>query len=169
MTRRSSALKAGWGSERAIASTPRMRPSRVRTGQERNEEVLYQSHSRSALSGVEALEQAVVQADGARPVLDPLDPHGAAGLDRRLGHARALGLVGAVEHRHERVADGVGGEPRRGGPDVRVRRVDDQEGHAGDVEQPPHLGDDLLERPPQPGLRPRGVLDAALLHHARQH
>ena len=50
MTRRSSALNTGCGSERAIASTPRMRPSRVRTGQERNEDVLYQSHSRSARS-----------------------------------------------------------------------------------------------------------------------
>ena len=50
VTRRSSALKAGWGSERAIASTPRMRPSRVRTGQERNDELLYQSHRRAAVS-----------------------------------------------------------------------------------------------------------------------
>ena len=50
VTRTSSALKAGCGSERASASTPRMRPSRVRTGQERNDELLYQSHSRRAAS-----------------------------------------------------------------------------------------------------------------------
>ena len=49
VTRRSSALKAGWGSERAIASTPRMRP-RVRIGQERNEELRYHSHTRAAVS-----------------------------------------------------------------------------------------------------------------------
>ena len=33
-------------------------------------------------------------------------------------------------------------------------------------EEPTHLRDDLLERAAQPGLRPRGVLDAALLQHA---
>ena len=121
MTRSSSALNAGWGSERAIASTPRIRPSRVRTGQERNDELLYQSHSRSASAASRRSNRRLVQARGARPVLDALDPHRAAGLDRGLGDARALGLVGPVEHGHERVAHRVGGEPRRGGADVGVR------------------------------------------------
>ena len=51
MIRFSSPLNAGCGSDRAIASTPRIRPSRVRTGTDRNDDELYQSHSRCADSG----------------------------------------------------------------------------------------------------------------------
>ena len=127
--------------------------------------MLYQSHSRSAPAASRRSNRRSCRPDGARPVLDALDPHGAAGLDRGLGDARALGLVRAVEHRHERDADGVGGEPDAAGPDVGGSRSTTR--NETPVTSSSRRTCDTISSSVRRShaCEARGVLDAALLQH----
>ena len=101
---------------------------------------------------VEVVRQPLAQALGAGPVGDARDQHGGAGLDRRLGDAAALGVVGTGEQRVERARGVLAREPGGGGADRGAILVDGHEGHAGDVEQRADLCDQLLERVMEPTL-----------------
>ena len=84
-------------------------------GRESSDDERYQSQIRCAPVG-SRVSKSRWRSVAAWPVLDPLDPDRLAALDRRLGDARAVRVVRAVEHAAEaHVADVRGGEPRGGG------------------------------------------------------
>ncbi len=111
---------------------------------------------------VEVLAQARAQRLAARPVRDVAEQQRAPALDRRLGHAAAVGVVGPVEHRLQRRADRGRLEPGGRGADVAALPVDDLKRAAVDVEEHADLHEDLLERAAQPGLGARRMLDPRL-------
>ena len=162
----------GWGSERAIASTPRMRPSPVRdrAGEERGRASTSPTAA-AATSGVEALAQAVVP-EPVAPRPRPRCARSAPGCrsrsrprSRRGARARTGGRAPgrtpsrtASEANHDAAGLDVG---------VRAQSTTRNETPVTSSRRRT-CDDDLLERPPQPCLRPRGVLDAALLQHEQR-
>ena len=77
---------------------------------------------------------------------------------------RRSGSYGRVEHRVERLARLLVGEPRRRRADQAALPVDDLERAAGHAQQSPDAGEDLVQRLLQPRLRGDGVLVPALPH-----
>ena len=123
-----------------------------------NDELRYQSQARRAVSGSSSSSRRSRSAVAPSHSSKLPQEQRLAALDRRLGDARALAVVRALEDGRHRVARLVAGEPGGGGPDHARLEVDDLERAAAHVEQAPDLPDDLLERVPQPR---RG------LHHPR--
>ena len=128
-----------------------MRPPAVRTGQEMNDELRYQSHARRAISGSSSASQALRAARPRPP--SPRSRCRSSASPRSIaasvtpGRSRSYGRSRTGRHRVARL---VAGEPGRGGPDHARLEVDDLERAAAHVEQAPDLPDDLLERVPQP-------------------
>ena len=122
-TRRSSCGPSGrWGAREEIASTPSVRPPAVRTGQEMNDELRYQSQARRAVSGSSSSSRRCAQRGRALPLLEAAEEQRLAALDRRLGDAGALAVVRALEHGRHRLARLVAGEPGRGRADQAAPR-----------------------------------------------
>ena len=115
-----------------------------------NDELRYQSQARRAISGSSSSSRRSRSAVAPSHSSKLGEEQRLAALDRRLGDARALAVVPALEDGRHRVARLVAGEPGRGGADQALLEVDDLERAAAHVEQAPDLPDDLLERVPQP-------------------
>ena len=162
--RRSSVVNAGCGCAREIASTPSVRPS-ARADRARDvRRALVPRPRPCGRLGAELVVQALVQPFGAGPVRDGVDQQRAAALDRRLRDAAAVRVVRAGEHRVERLARLVVGEPRRRRADLAALPVDDLERAAAHAQQFTDAGEDLVQRLLQPRLRGDGVLVPALPH-----